>query len=495
MSKVYLVEDHDEVLKIWRRAGIRGLDLVHLDAHIDFKVFQAQSFEEIIGQAQSVNDLKDRLERSLSFKSYEKDLNKQTHIGNFIYAAMKEGMVRDFTWVVPGSVKDFQKDRATIRKLLKNTFRQDEKNVVAQGKGCLTTTWQGRHIRACCLETLPVFKGPVFLDIDTDYLVMKSLREDEPTKNINRRKPWIRPQELAKVLKDRVFSAPLVTISYSVNGGWTPMEYKYLGDDLAYQFAPKKFKGVFNRRLRAAGYFSRYIRDRRRHDYRRAVRLQPDYRAADNNYGPLYMMRGRDAKARAEFKKILDVDPRNPAALLGMGRFFLRKKEYAKAKKYLILSRRFSARQPLFRDCARQVLMELGIASRKLKDFDQAQKWLSRHRKFFPLDFQGHCLLGLIAEKEREFERAALLYKDAIRCGWDTLEGLRKLLKISVHCVKKSDIISFVKEKVCLIRQDEKKLKKGFRKRKERLIFEKKLSRVRKLLTANETKVVFPLSH
>lgn len=482
MNKIYLVEDHDEVLKIWRRAKIAGLDLVHLDAHIDFGFFEAQPLEEILGQARSVNDLKQRLERSISFRNYEKDLSRQTHIGNFVYPAMKEGIVRHFTWVVPGGIKDFQKNCQTIKKLLKSTFRQTDKSVFSEGRGCLTTSCLGRSVRVCCLETLSVLKGPVLLDIDTDFLVMRSLCEDDPTKNIGGRKPWILPGDVVKALKEKVVSAALVTISYSVNGGWTPMKYKYLGDDLAYQFSPKKFERFFSRRLRAAGYFSHYIQNHRKQDYERAVRLHPDYRAADNNYGPLYMMKGRYARAQKEFKKILNVDPRNPASLLGMGRLFLRKKEYAKAKEYLYPAWRLSAGQPLFQDIRKQCLLELGIAEFRRKNFKKAEKWSLRHRRFFPLEPQGYYVSGLIAEKEKKFERAALLFKDAIRCGWDTLEGLSKLLKISVHLVEKSDIICFVTEKYRLIQNEEAQLKKSFKKKRARSLFEKKWHRLKELL-------------
>ena len=48
MSGVFLVEDHNEVLKIWREEGINGLDLVHLDAHIDFGFYLAKPPERLI---------------------------------------------------------------------------------------------------------------------------------------------------------------------------------------------------------------------------------------------------------------------------------------------------------------------------------------------------------------------------------------------------------------------------------------------------------------
>ena len=47
MNKVFVIEDHDEVLKIWRRKKIKSLDLVHVDAHIDFGFHAAKPIETI----------------------------------------------------------------------------------------------------------------------------------------------------------------------------------------------------------------------------------------------------------------------------------------------------------------------------------------------------------------------------------------------------------------------------------------------------------------
>ena len=35
-NEIFLVEDHHEVLRIWKKEKIRSLDLVHIDGHIDF---------------------------------------------------------------------------------------------------------------------------------------------------------------------------------------------------------------------------------------------------------------------------------------------------------------------------------------------------------------------------------------------------------------------------------------------------------------------------
>lgn len=35
-DRIFLIEDHDEALKVWREKKIKDLDLVHIDVHIDF---------------------------------------------------------------------------------------------------------------------------------------------------------------------------------------------------------------------------------------------------------------------------------------------------------------------------------------------------------------------------------------------------------------------------------------------------------------------------
>lgn len=76
MNEVFLVEDHDEVLKVWKKKNIKGFDLIHLDAHIDFGFFIAKPLDELLKEAKSVKDLKKRLEYTLNFLHFEKDFDK-----------------------------------------------------------------------------------------------------------------------------------------------------------------------------------------------------------------------------------------------------------------------------------------------------------------------------------------------------------------------------------------------------------------------------------
>jgi len=141
MKEVFLVEDHDEVLRIWRKKNINGLDLVHLDAHIDFGFFIAKPPEKLINEARSVKELKKRLEYTLNYLHYERDFDKQINIGNYIYPAICEGMINNFYWVVPGRAKEFKKSSKTIKRILRQITRyEDNKKIIQDERSGIIST-------------------------------------------------------------------------------------------------------------------------------------------------------------------------------------------------------------------------------------------------------------------------------------------------------------------------------------------------------------------
>ncbi len=433
---------------------------------MDFGFYQARPLEEVVREAGSVKELKQGIEETLAFFDYEDDLNKQAHIGNYVYPAMREGIVNNFYWVVPGSAEDFQKSRKALKNLLRGLLGQSGHRLfktLREGKGFLRFNFYGRRFFVCCLDALPTLKQPILLDIDADFLVTKNIQEDSPLKHIGQRRLRVKPSDLVCALRDKLKLIKIVTISYSVNGGWTPMRYKYLGDELAYCFSPLKFFSSYRRSLGAARAFASFLESGRAEDYECAVRIHPGYRAEDNNYGPLYMSKGNYILAKKEFRKIMKVDPKNPAAFLGMGRLFLRKKEYAKAQKCLLFAWQLSGRQRFFKPLKRVIPLELGRAAFWLKKPKESEMWLLRHRKLFPLEPEGYFLSGLLAENKRDFQKAAYFYKDALRLGWDSVEGLLRLAKISLRLPPNSDIIKFTILRYRVFQKGLKSFKKNFR--------------------------------
>ena len=449
MDKIFLIEDHDEALRVWRRKKVKGLDLVHLDAHIDFGFHPAKPIERVFKEAKSVRELKKNLEVSLAYKHYEQDFDKQTDIGNYIYPAMAEGIVRNFYWVVPGGPSEFKKSIKIIKEIISNLIKQahgEKRASLDVGRGLIRASLLNREIVVCVLDTLPALKRDVLLDIDVDFLVIDSLGNAANTVNVGKRRPWILPRDLVETLKGRIRSPYLITIAYSVNGGWTPIKYKHFGDELAYHFAPDKFRKRFHKNSQAAEYFSLFKTTGKRKHYRRAVRRNPTYRVFDNNYGPLYLARGQWTLAKNEFSKILQADPGNFASRLGLGKIALQKRDFKKAKRHFSLALS-SRNHGLFTKMKRQGLLGLAEVEFNLKNLDQAKKLLWRHQALAPLESRGYYFLGRIFEKERDFERSAGFYKDSIRLGSNAIEPLSRLLGISSHLGDKEVIDKYITAK------------------------------------------------
>ena len=445
MNNIFLIEDHDEASKVWKENNIKDFDLVHIDAHIDFGFYQANPIEQVFKQAKSLRELKINLEKSLTFGRYEKDFNKQSNIGNYIYPAMCEGIVKDFYWVIPGGLKEFKASYKIIKNMLKNLVRRDpyqsryrlQPIAYRLKKGIISTKIFGRKFVICILEKLPILKQRVLLDIDTDFLVIDSLLNADNTRNVGKRKPWILPKDLVEIIKKKIKQPEVITIAYSVNGGFTPMKYKHLGNEIAYRISPRKFEEQFKRSSKAREYFEFFNLSGKRQDYKKAVILNPSYRAADNNYGPLYLRLRKLSQAEKEFERIARIDPKNPYPFAGLGEVCLQRKDLLKARQYFSYALR----------CKKDLLSaQFGLAQVefRLKDFKKAKELFLRYQAIKPLEPQSYYFLGRIYERERRFQEAEAKYKDAMRLGLNDINLFYRLLKISCHGKRRYDIIKYV---------------------------------------------------
>lgn len=452
---IALIEDHDEALGIWRKNGFKGISLVHIDAHIDFGFYPAKPIDKIFSEARTLKELKRGLECSLVFRRYQRDLGKQTNIGNYIYPAMQEGIVKDFYWVVPGGLKEFQESANSINNTLRNLLRvRVQGSGFREKEGAVQTRLLGRKLVICILEKLPILKQQTLLDIDTDFLVIDSILNADNTKNIGKRKPWILPADLVNVLKKKIRHPKIITIAYSVNGGYTPLIYKHLGDQIAYHYAPEKFRRRFKNNSDAAYYFNLFSSTHKKKYYQRAVRLNQGYRVTDNNYGPLYLSLRKFSSAKREFKKILRVDKTHSGAIFGLGEIALQKKDFQKARR-CFCSVLASRNRKLFTKVKKESLFGLARAEFWLKNFKRAKALLARYQAIEPLQAESYYLLGRILEEEKDFTSSAKFYQDAIRLGFGGMRLISRLLKIALRLKEKTDMIKFVAAR-------HKNFKKGF---------------------------------
>ena len=194
-KKVFMVEDHHEAYHYWKKMGIKDKIVIHIDAHIDF----------------------DWMEDSTPL-----------NVGNYIYKAIREGMIKEFYWVVPSPVWHNPEDKSYLKDWLSEKYFL---KYIEKDNGILSSTLLDTKFIISDLETLPIFKDPVILDIDLDYFVTTSMAEADYPHRFER-KTWIGIEKVCSLLKEKCHNINSAVISYSVRYSYTPVEFKPLGDEL-----------------------------------------------------------------------------------------------------------------------------------------------------------------------------------------------------------------------------------------------------------------------
>jgi tetratricopeptide (TPR) repeat protein len=200
---VHCIENHDEAYLLWRGRGFHNRVLVHVDAHHDMW--------------------------------WTSDSASLT-IANFICPALRDGIVRELYWVVPDATWQTKAGRAALQEHLR-MIRRGYREKAAPPRiedHRIRTVVLGRPFVICSLDGLPAQTERVLLDIDTDYLVIPTVTYGcrDPHQDL----PWRWPHELHERLQATRVEAELVTVAYSVEGGHTPLRWKYLGDEISHRF-------------------------------------------------------------------------------------------------------------------------------------------------------------------------------------------------------------------------------------------------------------------
>lgn len=367
-NHITLMENHDEAYHIWRAAEVKQRVLIHIDAHED--------------------------------SWWVPDAASPT-IANFICPALKEDLVKEVYWVVPDQTWHAIKSQGPVLRRLRKISKTYPGapypvRVAAQR---ISTHLIGKPFNVCRLIDLPPIHENVLLDIDVDFLVIpKACHYDDGPAAF----PWCWPQELLERLNALGLRADLVTIAYSVEGGYTPLKWKYLGDELALRLnhggeihgmeamraaalaaqrhdlrvAENKYlEARALLRDTAAPYYHLahlYLAQERgqeaRQCYQRMLNLDPSYRTPYNNLGPTYYSIGRFREAEQEYRRTLALDPEDAYAHFGLGRLAAKSKQWGEAETWLnksleLNSRLVDAYRLLGKVLARQGRLDKAIAA------------------------------------------------------------------------------------------------------------------------------------
>jgi tetratricopeptide (TPR) repeat protein len=330
-----LVEHHDGALHVWRRLGIRAHRVVHVDAHHDMW------------------RIDDRL--------------GAVTIANYLCQAVRDGIVRDVVWVVPDGAWANADSRRTLRRLVRALAGEyGRRAAINEEDRRLTTTIGNTPLVVCALDTLPPCPDPVLLDIDTDFMILP--RVEHAKFDVACRFPWILPEQLASALGG--LRAASVTIAYSVEGGYTPLEWKHLGDALALHWTTRDGSthdhvagysrvndaaaAIDNGDVPAALAASReairllpesaapFYQLARAHAhggdttaaraaYAEAVGRDHSYRSAYGSRGLVFLAQRRLEDATLAFNQMLGLDPGHAHAHWGLGRVAMARSQWPEA--------------------------------------------------------------------------------------------------------------------------------------------------------------------
>jgi hypothetical protein len=235
IERIFLIDNHNLAFSVWQKEKVRNKVLIHIDAHLDFGWIPDKKLYKIL-LSKSLGEESLPSGRKPLWLQDETGIMKAVNTGNYLYAALKDGMIKELYWVVPDEIWDRPEERSIIKKIFEQILEKDRQEKAARilsRENRMATTICGRKFTACKLANLPIINQGVLLDIDLDFFIVNSRLEERDGITTVNKKPWIRPSELITFLKNKRIKTDCVTISYSVSEGFTPLEYKYLGGQVA----------------------------------------------------------------------------------------------------------------------------------------------------------------------------------------------------------------------------------------------------------------------
>lgn len=222
-DRVLVVQDHSEVLCAWYEAGVRGLPLIHIDAHPDW--YSAQLRIE-----RPVEEVREALEAGSCAElaprvGYWARGDALYGIADFVYPAFRLGVVREVWWVVPARRRMPQAAFEPFRRWLRDRwqFPDDFLAALRYDGAVVRGTFRGLPVRLVTLDDLPSLSEPVLLDVDVDYLV--SLYRDEGRDGMLDVLSWF-----FRALAGKGLRSDFVTVARSVDRMYTPQRFAYLAD-------------------------------------------------------------------------------------------------------------------------------------------------------------------------------------------------------------------------------------------------------------------------
>lgn len=218
-AEVDLVDHHDEVYAKWKTRGVYQRILLHFDAHIDFGWISDHAGNLNPNPSQSIIPNPEAFE---------------FHMGNYLHRVLQEKMIRKWIWIVPTPIWQSRDGQRVIRRDLDFLYRTrtGEMTKPIRRKDGFETSFLGVETLIVPLHALPRIHEPVVLNIDVDFLTTRDFKAPQDARSFRRQIPWMWPEELTAFLQTQGLQVLTASISRSVQGGFTPIRYKFLGSVL-----------------------------------------------------------------------------------------------------------------------------------------------------------------------------------------------------------------------------------------------------------------------
>ena len=209
------MEEHHEAYFLWKSLGIRDAWCWHFDAHLDIgREGMTEARMAALMECRSSGEAAQQGALGNCYLPWG-----GLHCGNYLYPAIREGLVGRLTWVIPPYLPSGDLLRWT-RTHLDGWFEMGlaDYGSLQEENGRVFGQALGISIEVGTWEVLakPDAGQPVLVDVDIDYFLT------------NDGQIWSEPDQIAREVSG--WKSLCTTVAYSVKGGYTPTEHRRLAD-------------------------------------------------------------------------------------------------------------------------------------------------------------------------------------------------------------------------------------------------------------------------
>ncbi len=447
---VFLMENHCHALVAWQMIGASNATVIHIDAHDDCRPVSTQNLtviERLLNE-KAYAEIFDRSDTGRFLDMRIKNADMLYDLGNFIYPALKLGLVSNVYWVVPQPrIETGQRD--DLLALTQIMLPGSITGPTRYPAGGFQIDWEGRTMHILTLEDLPVMPEGCILDLDIDFFAFpRAMTDEHLIAQVNRN-----PEDVFRYLRERVPKPSGTTISASVWGGYLPLLLRFLADAAFDFYTVGAFPEDANRLLNA-------YKSLRKRTTPNAPQVDSGaYTAAANHFAALTTLAtGNTSACKRQMLRAASLTPVYMKGFLDAAEALTSMKRYSDARNFIDAFEKENGRET-YNSIAVRALLSLasGDGEAALKDSSRLTDWdsnaytllihgsaLSANGKHLearstfealiakaPRNAAAYFNIGALLQGNGEIDKAIESYSTAIALRsdfWQALENLGHIM-------------------------------------------------------------------